>query len=112
MLGFPVMGIWPKDSDGTDVNAVDRSPSLRRVLFHSTPAAVVPSRAPRPSFESQKADRVGGNARTDATGYCTLCALLRYLVTADDFGTLKLFNYPAIVKHQARPAPSLHRQLV
>ena len=22
-LGFPVMGIWPKDSDGTDVNTVD-----------------------------------------------------------------------------------------
>ena len=26
-LGFPVMGIWPAYSDGTDVNAVDRSPS-------------------------------------------------------------------------------------
>jgi hypothetical protein len=24
-LGFPVMGIWPDDSDGTDVNAVARS---------------------------------------------------------------------------------------
>ena len=26
-LGFPVMGIWPEDSDGTDVNAVARSRS-------------------------------------------------------------------------------------
>lgn len=26
VLGFPVMGIWPSGSDGTDVNAVDRSP--------------------------------------------------------------------------------------
>jgi hypothetical protein len=25
-LGFPVMGIWPPDSDGTDVNSLDRSP--------------------------------------------------------------------------------------
>ncbi|KAK9816488.1 hypothetical protein WJX72_000919 [[Myrmecia] bisecta] len=27
VLGFAVMGIWPRDSDGTDVNACDRSPS-------------------------------------------------------------------------------------
>lgn len=26
VLGFPVMGIWPPGSDGTDVNACDRSP--------------------------------------------------------------------------------------
>ncbi|WIA35025.1 hypothetical protein OEZ86_003516 [Tetradesmus obliquus] len=25
-LGFPVMGIWPPDSDGTDINSADRSP--------------------------------------------------------------------------------------
>lgn len=29
VLGFDVMGIWPPDSDGTDVNALDRSPSGR-----------------------------------------------------------------------------------
>lgn len=27
ILGFDVMGIWHKDSDGTDINSVDRSPS-------------------------------------------------------------------------------------
>ncbi len=27
VLGFPVMGIWPPYSDGTDINAVDVSPS-------------------------------------------------------------------------------------
>jgi echinoderm microtubule-associated protein-like 6 len=26
VLGFPVMGIWPEFADGTDINAVDRSP--------------------------------------------------------------------------------------
>ncbi|GMH44987.1 hypothetical protein BSKO_12944 [Bryopsis sp. KO-2023] len=51
VLGFPVMGIWPKDSDGTDVNACDRSPSEK------------------------------------------------YLVTADDYGKVKLFNYPCTRKN-------------
>ena len=46
-LGWPVQGIWPPEADGTDVNAVDRSPD--------------------------------GNL----------------LVTADDFGKVKLFRYPA-----------------
>ena len=31
-LGFPVMGIWPEDSDGTDVNAVSRSRSLTHLV--------------------------------------------------------------------------------
>ena len=48
-LGFPVMGIWPDDSDGTDINAVSRSGSQT------------------------------------------------YIVTADDFGRINLFNYPVIV---------------
>jgi WD40 repeat protein len=32
VLGFPVMGIWPKESDGTDVNSVDRSRDGRVVV--------------------------------------------------------------------------------
>jgi len=43
-----MMGIWPHDSDGTDINAVDVSGSL--------------------------------------------------VATADDFGHLKLFNYPCVAK--------------
>ena len=31
-LGFPVMGIWPEDSDGTDVNAVSRSRSKTHLV--------------------------------------------------------------------------------
>ena len=31
-LGFPVMGIWPEYSDGTDVNTVDRSKSRNLVV--------------------------------------------------------------------------------
>lgn len=49
ILGFPVMGIWPDGSDGTDVNAVDRSKDGE------------------------------------------------FLVTSDDFGMVKLFNYPCVI---------------
>jgi len=62
-LGFPVMGIWPDYSDGTDVNAADRSPDGR------------------------------------------------YLLTADDFGAVKLFNYPCVVQDapaRAYPGHSSH----
>lgn len=50
VLGFPVMGVWAPGSDGTDVNAADRSPD--------------------------------GN----------------YVVTADDYGGVKLFAYPSVVE--------------
>jgi hypothetical protein len=29
ILGFPVMGIWPPESDGTDINSVDRSKNCK-----------------------------------------------------------------------------------
>ncbi|KAK3262979.1 hypothetical protein CYMTET_28194, partial [Cymbomonas tetramitiformis] len=57
ILGFPVMGIWPEGSDGTDVNSIDRSPSSSRWS--------------------------GG-----------------IVVTADDLGQVKLFNYPCVI-HRA-----------
>ena len=30
--GFPVMGIWPPESDGTDVNSADRSAAGRHLV--------------------------------------------------------------------------------
>lgn len=51
VLGWPVQGIWPPCSDGTDVNAVDR------------------------------------NAQKDL------------LVTSDDFGLVKLYQYPCVTKN-------------
>ena len=59
-LGFPVMGIWPEDADGTDINAADR----------------------------------------DAAG--------ALLATADDCGTVKLFNYPCVVEDAPHRAYSGH----
>ena len=53
VLGFPVMGVWPADSDGTDVNALHVS-------------------------------HAGG-----------------HVLTADDFGTVKLFNAPCVVRGRA-----------
>ena len=51
LFGFNVMGIWPPNSSGTDINAIDVSPDKGLV------------------------------------------------VTGDDFGLLKLMNYPCIVKN-------------
>ena len=57
VLGFNVMGIWPKYSDGTDVNAVDVSKKKKiiataddfgRLNIHNFPCVV--SGAPRKSF--------------------------------------------------------------
>lgn len=42
VLGFPVMGIWPKDSDGTDINACDRSPSCKHLATADDSGKVVP----------------------------------------------------------------------
>ena len=62
-FGWPVVGIWPPSSDGTDVNAVDVS----------------------------------------ASG--------KLIATADDFGAVKLFGYPAASKgaqHGSYHAHSSH----
>ena len=69
--GFPVMGIWEDGSDRTDVNAVDRAKSGQDVFDEK-------------SKEIVEADACAGGL--DRAGY---------VVTADDFGKVKLFNYPS-----------------
>ena len=73
--GFPVMGIWEDGSDRTDVNAVDRAKSGQDT-FDETTGAVV--RADQSAGFAGDLDRAG------------------YVVTADDFGKVKLFNYPCV----------------
>ena len=73
--GFPVMGIWEDGSDRTDVNAVDRAKSGQDT-FDETTGAVV--RADQSAGFAGDLDRAG------------------YAVTADDFGKVKLFNYPCV----------------
>jgi len=76
-LGFSVMGIWPDGSDGTDINAVDRA------------------RVGQP-FVTDKSDE---NSGTKSVSFPLGDAGLEhagYVVTADDFGKIKLFNYPCV----------------
>jgi hypothetical protein len=58
VLGFPVLGVWPDGSDGSDVNAAHRSSDGGLVL------------------------------------------------TADDYGGIKLFNAPCVVEDALQPSPS------
>jgi WD40 repeat protein len=64
LVGWPVLGIWPAISDGTDINAIDRS------LAQTT------------------------------------------LVTADDFGKVKLFKYPSAVEYSNYNSFSGHSNIV
>ena len=74
-LGFPVMGIWPDGSDGTDVNAVDRAGTGQpRVVSDS-------------GRDGARVSCPEGDAGLEHAGY---------VVTADDFGKIKLFNYPCV----------------
>jgi hypothetical protein len=73
-LGFPVMGIWQDDSDGTDINSVDRA-DVGAACMDDTARGVLLATA------AESADRVPGAG---------------YLVTADDFAFVKLFNFPVV----------------
>ena len=72
VLGFPVMGIWPDGSDGTDVNALHIGP--------------------RPYAPSGYVDDGLSHGRDvpDPSG--------NFVVTADDGGFVKLFNAPCVVE--------------
>lgn len=69
-LGFPVMGIWPDEADGTDVNSLCRSSTEM-------------------SSDQEVRDLLVtcGDGRLAQEGY---------LVTADDDSFVKLFNYPVL----------------
>ncbi|KAG2496899.1 hypothetical protein HYH03_004906 [Edaphochlamys debaryana] len=80
-VGFDVMGIWPDDSDGTDVNAVDRC-RLGAPIYDPFEAEYEEST--EAAFHLSEADSADG---VSGAGF---------LVTADDFSTVKLFNYPVV----------------
>lgn len=76
-LGFPVMGIWEPDMDGTDINACDRSPLLRGKTLRE----VVTADAPGGAFSRG------------------------HIVTANDDGTVGLYHYPSVLGDYATGDP-------
>jgi len=86
-LGFPVMGIWPDYSDRTDINAVCRS--KRGAPKFIPPAA----KGDKPPTRSDVAGSVFTAAEEESADGVPGCG---YLVTGDDFSTLRLFNYPVV----------------
>eukprot|EP01043_Picozoa_sp_COSAG02_P027795 COSAG02_NODE_1654_length_11481_cov_3.465033_2_plen_1298_part_00 len=79
-LGFPVMGIWEPDMDGTDINACDRSPLLKGKMMRDV---VSPGLA-----DENRAYSRG------------------HLVTANDDGTVGLYHYPSVLGDYATGDPS------
>ncbi|CAG9465779.1 unnamed protein product [Pedinophyceae sp. YPF-701] len=73
-FGFPVMGIWPDGSDRTDVNAVCRSARGAATWDEERDLPRVPEKDVCP-------ENVRGAG---------------YLVTGDDYSTVRLFNYPCV----------------
>lgn len=78
-LGFPVMGIWQRGMDGTDVNACDRSPLLRDMTYKQLYGE---SNGPAEGSEKFGTPKRG-----------------KVMVTANDDGTVGLYNFPSILHH-------------
>jgi len=91
-LGFPVMGIWPRGSDGTDIHALDRAAagqpfaaaSALRVSEKKTSGETRPVVDQKTPVEITVPEGDAGLARAG------------YVVTADESGKIKLFNYPCV----------------
>eukprot|EP00210_Caulerpa_lentillifera_P000626 g605.t1 len=75
-LGFPVMGIWPDEADGTDVNSVCRSST-----------GLSSNGAEKELLVASSEHRVHNDEEEEKEGY---------LVTADDDSFVKLFNFPVL----------------
>ena len=78
------MGIWPKGSDGTDVNALDVN--LAKGIVAT----------------GKKFSELNGQLYTYVRNWDLI---IHVLFVADDFGKLALFNYPCVVDNAPR---SLH----
>lgn len=108
-LGFPVMGIWPDYADGTDINAVDRA--KRGAPSYDTSSGGEAGPGPGSSINGVVDLNATASLALSATGSWDRSARIRhagaqdsadgvagcgYLVTADDYASVKLFNYPVV----------------
>eukprot|EP00983_Pelagomonas_calceolata_P121532 1160808-Pelagomonas_calceolata.AAC.12 len=90
--GFPVMGIWRPDNDGTDINsACSVSSCVMSAL----------------NLKMLQQAGAGGNAQRSQkqtrAQCCTLDPLAgsleEYVLTAGDDGRVRIFNYPCVVEN-------------
>eukprot|EP00200_Dunaliella_tertiolecta_P007628 CAMPEP_0202381592 /NCGR_PEP_ID=MMETSP1127-20130417/37027_1 /ASSEMBLY_ACC=CAM_ASM_000462 /TAXON_ID=3047 /ORGANISM="Dunaliella tertiolecta, Strain CCMP1320" /LENGTH=1435 /DNA_ID=CAMNT_0048980603 /DNA_START=339 /DNA_END=4646 /DNA_ORIENTATION=+ len=84
-IGFSVMGIWPDYSDRTDINATCRS--------KRGSATYIPPPDPKQATKADFAASVLPAKEEECADAVPECG---YLVTGDDFSTVRLFNYPVV----------------
>eukprot|EP00798_Chlamydomonas_sp_ICE-L_P018393 gene18393-24865_t len=117
VLGFPVMGIWQKYTDGTDINAAARqkysdgtdinavarcasswvSVMFVRRLFYLFPWLPVMGiwQKDTDCIDINAAAR--SNKKPEFAGEDPLAGLGEYVVTASDDNKVRIFNYPVVV---------------
>jgi WD40 repeat protein len=88
-LGWPVRGIWPISSDGTEINTVDRSNDYVKVT------RALKSEGNDKGNSNNKVTGGGNPSKgVSSSGGGSGADFKQYLVVGDDFGKIKIYNYP------------------
>jgi len=88
-LGFDVMGIWPDASDGTDINSLATStPGFNASNLLAATSAIFDEDEDGPSEMESNVKNFAVVPNSDRKP--------SLLVTGDDYGGVKVFNYPCV----------------